>query len=474
MTAPLQLSAAQMRALGYACIDAIVEHLDQLPMAPVGPSLEAQNLTAFMPEEPRPTEDVLAEVLAGALSQIVPQDHPRYLATIPSPGNFVGAAAELLAAGFNVFSGNWAEGEGPAKIESAVIAWLARVCGFPDSAGGLCVSGGSQANLTALVAARYAALGDNPTRAAFYLTEQAHSCFRRIARVLGISSSQVIVVPTDERGRMQVSALAQLHRQTLAAGLRPFAVVATAGSTNTGVVDPLDDLVNWCRGAGMWLHVDGAYGGAGVLDPANAELLHGLSEVDSLALDPHKWWFQPFGIGALIVRRPVALAAAFKVVPDYLEQLHSGSPDEIDYYDYGFEVTRPFRALKVWMSVQIFGVAAIRSAIIAGRECSERIAAGISEIPGWTIVTKPQLAISTFRFSGTGSETRSQSQVDHLMAEVLDQLAANARVGIIGTKVNGRPVVRLCAMNPRITPTDEKTIIDAFREAGLAAQEQCW
>ncbi|MGL5829894.1 MAG: pyridoxal phosphate-dependent decarboxylase family protein, partial [Angustibacter sp.] len=349
-----------------------------------------------MPELPRPASEVLAEVLHEVLPRIVPQDHPRYLATIPSPGNFVGAAAEFLAAGFNVFAGNWAEGEGPARIERSVIDWLAKICGFPEGAGGLCVSGGSHANLTGLVAARFAVLGDDPTGAVFYLTEQAHSCFTRIARVLGIPRQHLVRIPVDDRGRMSLSALATAHATTRAAGLRPFAVVATAGGTNTGVVDPLAELARWARRAGIWLHVDGAYGGAGIVDPANAILLRGLAEVDSLALDPHKWWFQPFGIGALIVREPATLASAFRVVPEYLEQLHSAVDQDIDYYDYGFEVTRPFRALKVWMSVQTFGVAAVRAAVIAGRECAERVSAGIGSLPGWEVVTGPQLAISTF------------------------------------------------------------------------------
>jgi len=467
---PLTLDAETMRRLGYAAVDRVVDRLGALADGTIGLEPRAEHLRAIreapLPEVPTDPIQVLDSVVDNVLPYIVAQDHPRYLATIPSPANFVAVAAEVLSSGFNVFAGNWAEGAGPSAVEQATIRWLAELVGMPQGSSGLFVSGGSMANLTALSAARWhSQQGRGHDRSRLYLTDQAHSCFQRAAKVLGLESHQVQVVSTDRAMRMDPDALARRLDEDMAQGLVPFAVVATVGSTSTGAVDPLVQVRAVTKQRGIWLHGDGAFGAAATLDERTAGLLEGLGGLDSLALDPHKWWFQPFETGVLLVSDPNALTHTFRTVPAYLASLDRGQPGEVSYYDHGFQVSRSFRALKLWMSMQTFGVPEFRRAVSAGLDRSERFAAWVNADAEWESVTGPPLAVLTFRHVGTPQMTADD--VDRLNAEIAHQVWHEHGIGIATTVVDGRTVLRVCTINPRATEGDDAAVVSALVAASV-------
>jgi glutamate/tyrosine decarboxylase-like PLP-dependent enzyme len=285
-----------MRRLGYRVVDLLVEHFAGMRDRSVGAKGAPEELMARLagPPSEMPTDPY--ELLAHLEKEVFPNnlhvDHPRFFAFVPGPGNFVSTMADALAAGFNVFNGTWLGGSAAAAIELTVIDWFRGFCGFPETAGGLFVSGGSAANLTALHAARCAKLGDRIQGATIYFSDQTHYSVERALRVVGFSREQFRKIPSDDRFRLPLELLRETIRADKEAGLRPFCVIANAGTTYTGAVDPLSELADLCAAEGLWLHADGAYGAlATVICERGREKLVGLDCVDSLSLDPHKWLF---------------------------------------------------------------------------------------------------------------------------------------------------------------------------------------
>jgi glutamate/tyrosine decarboxylase-like PLP-dependent enzyme len=398
------------------------------------------------------------------LPNIVQQDHPRYFASIPSPGNGVAAFAEAIAAGANIFAGNWAEGSGAEAIELACLDWLRDLCGLPAEAGGLFTSGGTMATLIALAAARDLSVGEPGARGILYTSVEGHLSVERAAKVLGLDADQIRKLPVDGHQRLDPAVLSRTIAADRAAGLRPFAVVATAGSTSTAVVDPLEELGELCGAERLWLHVDAAYGGPALLTPSGRALLAGIERADSITLDPHKWLFQPFGLGCLLARDPSALRRAFRLVPAYLEEL-SGAGD-IDFYDYGIEVSRPFRALRLWLSLRVFGVAAFRDAIAHGLHLAEVAAEAIVEDPRLELVTGPQLGVVCFSYADAELDAETRGWIcDQATRELAESNWAVAGC----TQVAGKRVMRMCTMNPRTSPADARRTVELLADAAERA-----
>ena len=450
----LTLSREEMRALGYRVVDILVEHLAELPDKPVTrkagrAGLEAR-LREPLPEHGADALAVLDQVERDVLDNIMHLDHPRFFAFVPSPGNFVGAMADALAAGFNVFAGTWLEASGPAQIELVAIDWLRQACGLPDSAGGLFVSGGSMANITALAVARHVKLGNRDADGVVYCSDQTHSSIERGMRVLGFRDDQLGRVPSDDRFRLDVPALQRAVEADRRAGRLPFCVVANAGTTNTGAIDPLPALATYCRQEGLWLHVDGAYGAAAALCERGRDLLQGLGEADSLALDPHKWLFQPYEIGGVLVRQARWLRETFHILPEYLADTE-GQAGEVNYCDRGIQLTRGFRALKLWMSLKVFGAAGFRAALNRGFELAETAEAVARGLPDWEVVTPAQLGIVTFRYAPPGV---AAEELERLNQALVDGMIADGFAMVSSTVLRGQTVLRLCTINPRTTADD--------------------
>src|SRR5215831_5979582 len=254
--------------------------------------------------------------------------------------------------------------ESPAatQIELEVIDWFRSWLGMPAGTAGVLVSGGSAANLTALLVAREAAGGPSED-SVMYVSDQGHSSLARTARAMGLRPHQVRVLPTDDHWRLQPQTLAAAARTDRRAGRIPFAVCAGAGSTSTGAVDPLAGLADVCAAEEVWLHVDAAYGGFAALTPKGRALLAGIERADSVTVDPHKWLFQPFECGGVLVRDGARLARTFAIHPDYLDSTETHAAGEVNFGEMGLQLSRGSHALKVWMSVQAFGLAAFRTAI---------------------------------------------------------------------------------------------------------------
>ena len=431
------LPEEEMRRLGYAVIDRMVAHatgVRELPPIRVG---DAEELMAALGGPPPDGPGDLETELDRLVDEVIPYgqrgDHPRLFARISSPSNYVSALADALGAGFNVFAGSWTGGSGPATVELVVLDWLRGWCGLPESTEGVLTSGGSVANLLALGAARDARGGD-----VAYTSGEAHAALTRAASVLGVTAR---VLP-----QLDPEALRGAVGEDLAAGRRPFCVMATAGTTSTGAIDPLPELAAVCKEHGLWLHVDGAYGAPAVLTERGKAALRGIELADSLALDPHKWLFQPYEAGCLLVREPGALERAFNLDGPYLRDTGGGA---VDFRNRGLQLTRSSRALKLYLSLRVFGLDAFRAAIDHGIDLAEHAEATLRERPGWEVVTPAQLGIVTFRRDGD-----DERQTAIAAAMVRDGYAAPST-----TVVGGRVVLRLCTINPRTTREEiEETI----------------
>jgi len=430
-----------MRRLGYRVIDRIVEHwssLDAAPTVAIGdPAALRELLSGPPPDGPGDASAALDRLFDDVLPWTATNVHPRWFARISSPSNYVSALADAVSSGFNLLGTSWVASSGPSTVELTVLDWLRSWCGMPEGSEGLLTSGGSMASLTALVAAREARGGGGVV----YLSDQAHGSILRDLKVMG--EREVRVLRSDERFRLPVAAVAAAVADDRAAGRVPFAVVANAGTTNTGAVDPLPELADLCAEERLWFHVDGAYGAAAVLTEGGRATLAGMGRADSLVIDPHKWLFQPYEVGAVLVREPGLLERTFTLSGEYLRDTFGG---EVNFRDRGIQLTRGTRALKLWLSVQVFGLDAFRDAVAHGIALAEHAEAVLRERPGWQVVTPAQLGLVCF--------TRGDDDSRISAATVLDGYAAPST-----TVLRGQTVLRLCTINPRTTFEEiERTI----------------
>jgi aromatic-L-amino-acid decarboxylase len=468
----LQLPPDEMRALGYRVVDLLVDHFTALPDLPVSGGAERGEMEARLREAPPARgvgwEAALERAGRDVFGPMSHNDHPRFFAYVPAPGNFVGAMADALVSGFNPFAGAWATAAGAAQVELVAVDWLRAICGLPEGAGGAFVSGGSMANLTALAAARHRRFGTGDfSRAVVYASDQAHSSIARGARVLGFAPERVRLLPPDAELRLDPSAVERAMEEDAAAGLVPFCVVASAGTTNTGAVDPLAEIAARCRAAGAWLHVDGAYGAAAALTARGRALLAGLGEADSVSMDPHKWLFQPIECAAVLVRDADVLRDTFRHVPEYLKD-SDRSREEVNFRDWGVQLTRGFRALKLWMSIQVFGLDAFRAAVDRGITLAEVAEAELRAAPEWEVITPAQLAIVTFRYRAPG---RTDAGVDALQRRIAAETTRGGFAMLSTTELGGRAALRLCTINPRTTDQDVRETVRLMARIGRALSD---
>ncbi len=457
----LALDIETMRALGYRVVDRLVERWAGLAKAPIPPQERRAEVLARLsesvPREGRDPAAVFERAVDEVLASAAPTGHPRFFGFIPSPSNFVAVLADALASGFNPFLGNFMEAPGPHVLEEVTLGWLRDACGFPPGAGGLFTSGGSMANLTGLAAARQAM---GPGRV--YVSSQTHGSVAKAVRLLGLA--EPVVIEADDRFQMRVDALEAALRAD--ADRARMAVVATAGTTNTGAVDPLEPIASLCAREGVWLHVDGAYGGAAVFGPQSNSRVRGIDRADSLSLDPHKWLFTPYECGCALVRERSHLRRAFDARADYLSDVR-GDDESVDFQDIGFQLTRSFRALKVWATFQVFGADAIGAAIERGVDNAEHMARWVESHDGWTVAAPPSLGVLAFRFT----EGETDEVVDAINAGLVRRLEATGRAFVSSTLLDGRRWLRACPISPRTTAADlDETLETLDRLARERAQ----
>lgn len=469
-------SPDEIRAIGHQVVELIADHLTNLPDRPVFQPVPSEVIDGFA-HEPAPAVGSTPEaILAEFAERIAPypfgNGHPRFFGWINSPPDVMGIFAEALAATMNpsVAGGNHAA----VYVERAVTGWFRELLGFPAEGMGLLVSGSSMANLTGLAVARHTAgqrvgydvrarglqqnSGDGP-RFVVYASQEGHSSIRKAVELLGIGADNLRTIGVDETDRMRVAELEAALQRDLAAGNVPMAVAASAGTANTGAIDPLTHVADVCAAHAVWLHVDGAYGAPAILTTRYHDMLSALARADSVSLDPHKWLYVPVEAGLVLVRSAAAMRDTFSLVPPYLRTDNSlegvGGPPW--FSEFGFQQTRGFRALKVWMTLKHHGLAGYRALMEHDLAMADRLAAQIQAAPELELLSAG-LSVVCFR-------VRTQTdQLDELNRRVLAALQLGGQAFVTGTTVRGHFALRACVVNPRTTPEDVDLLVRLVRE----------
>ena len=469
MEHPLAMDAEAMRRAGYATVDALVARLADPGADPVLRRAEAADMASRLggppPEQAAEYGAVLARVIADVLPYAARTDHPGYFAFIPSFTTWPAALAELTAAAANPYCGAWMESAGAAQIELEVVDWFRDWLGMPTSTAGLLVSGGSAANLMALLVAREAAGGPSDN-SVLYVSDQAHSSLARTARAMGLRPQQVRVLPTDDRWRLLPETVTAAVRADRSAGRVPFALCASAGSTNTGAVDPLGELADVGAEEGLWLHVDAAYGGFAALTAKGRSALAGIDRANSVTLDPHKWLYQPMECGSVLIRDGARLERTFAIHPDYLDGDATRSAGEVNFADRGLQLSRGFRALKIWVTMQTFGLAAFRAAIQRNLELAEFAEALIRRHAGLTLMAPATLGIVCFRREWPGCD---EAETERRGLALADDLERSGMALVSATRLAGRHAIRLCILNPTSSEEHVRLVVEHFAGAPVPA-----
>jgi aromatic-L-amino-acid decarboxylase len=447
---PLSLPPDELRRLGHHVWDRLVdrwEHLDeQPPIAPVDPDFDQRSIAAC-PDQPTDAQEAIDELFDELLTRGQRPDHPRFFARIGSPSNPISVLGDLIGGGHNTFAGSWTGGAGASAIELATLDWLRDWMGMPDTTEGVLVSGGSVGTLTALAAAAHHRV-DSRDQATAYLQEHTHAAVGKAWRILGFNPSNLRVLRADPSHRLQPAAIEAALSIDRRSGLEPFVIVGSAGTTSTGSVDPLNDLADLAQREGLWFHVDGAYGAPARLTPRGKDLLAGIERADSLVLDPHKWLFQPYEIGAVLTPHAGLLEQTYTLDGAYLRDTKGGV---VEFRERGPQLTRGSRALKLYLSLRTFGLDAFKAAIAKGIALAEYAETLLAKDEAWEVASPATLAVICFR-----RRDHSDEQTDAMVRRAVEDGYAAPST----TVLDGRVVARLCTINPRTTERDIEGTIE--------------
>jgi aromatic-L-amino-acid decarboxylase len=404
------------------------------------------------PEQGRPIAEIL-ERLKPAIAKTYNTAGPGYLAYVPGGGLYSAALADYIACSVNRYVGVRRAAPALVSIEETVVGWLAGLMGYPASARGILTSGGSLSSFSAIVCARIARLGEDVSRGALYVSEETHHSLAKAARLAGLPRANLRVLPVDARLRLVPAALEEAVREDRSRGLRPFLVVANVGTTNTGAIDPVPAILDIARRNDLWVHADAAYGGVFRLVPGGEALMPGLEACDSITLDPHKGLFLPYGTGCLLVRDGDALRLAHHETAGYLQDLGTteGAPG---FADLSPELSREFRGLRLWLPLQLHGLAAFREQLREKLALARLAYERLREDPLFEVLDEPQLSVVAFRLRGGEPES-----ADAAGAALLQRVNARGRVFLSSTRIGGRYVLRICVLSFR---THEDRLLDAL------------
>lgn len=472
-----QWDSTEVRRIAHRVADMLADYLEAVPSGPVFapfPPSEAARLASEPPPASGATPDAILDEFADTIARYpFGNGHPRFWGWVNSPPAVMGIFAEALAAAMNpsVAGGNHAA----VHLERQVVRWFGELLGLPSTAMGLLVSGGSMANLTALGAARHRAAGfdirarglqSGDARLVAYMSQEGHGCVRKAIELLGLGSESLRVIPVNERGEMQVENLADAIDRDLDAGLRPIAVAASAGTVNTGAIDAIEAIARVCRDRHVWLHVDGAYGAAAILTSRYRGALESLALADSIALDPHKWLYVPIEAGLVLVRDGDNLRSAFSLVPPYLRT--DGDPRGVGgppwLSEFGFQQSRGFRALKVWMTLKYYGTHGYASAIDHDLDVAAYLADRVTTDPELELMAPASLSIVCFRY--TPANAPRDASLDDLNKQLLERVQLGGKAFLSSTVLNGRFVLRACIVNPLSTQADIDVLLETVKAVG--------
>jgi glutamate/tyrosine decarboxylase-like PLP-dependent enzyme len=471
--AQIDTDPEEMRRLGYQAVDAIVEHLSTLSQRPTGRKAERAEMEKLLreplPEGRVPFEQLLDDYREKILSHAFHLAHPRFFAYIPSSPTYAAVLADALATAANLFLGNWMEASAAAQIEIIVIDWFKEMIGMTAAeAGGLLTSGGSVANLTALAVARHAKLNDDMDGAVIYASNQTHASVERAARIIGFRAEQIASVPVDDEHRIETRELERRIEEDTRAGRRPFCVIANGGTTNTGSVDALDVVAEIAARHKLWFHVDAAYGGFAALTERGRRLLGGIERADSVTLDPHKWLYAPFETGCVIFKNAPQSRATFHLLPDYLQDMPR-EKENINFYDYGIQLTRGFRALKLWMALRFYGIETYRALIDRSLDLAQLAALLMRRSPVLEVFNEPQLGVVCFRYVPAGCTAQTaedEARLDQINAALVERVIASGEATVSSTRLRGRFAIRFCALNHRTQTSDVERTVALIEQLG--------
>jgi glutamate/tyrosine decarboxylase-like PLP-dependent enzyme len=477
MSADLEMSPEQFRAMTLQALELVEHYYAGLSSMPVMPSTTARAvhelLFEALPQRGSPADRALATVRDVVYPLSRHNGHPRFFGYVASPGTAAAAIAEFLAAGLNANVTSWRSAPAAAEMERLTIDWLKTMIGYDTASSGLLVSGGSMANFSGLAAARTAAdpnvgrLGGSqrPTLR-IYVSDQGHFSIHKAARLLGIGSENVQSIPT---GASLVMDLAELERRIdadLKAGFSPMCIVANAGTVNTGAFDPLADIADIAERRHLWLHVDGAYGAFSALAPSTKHLFAGIERADSVSLDPHKWLYTSVGCGCIFYRNPQPAIDAFAYDADYTRPVGLANDESFVFWDMGPELSRPFRALAVWLQIKLYGAQGLGAAIESNLASARYFASLVQSSDDFELLAPVTLSIFCFRYHPRAYT----GDLDALNERILVELQRAGSSYLSNAQVGGKFALRGCVLNYRTTLRDMERLLDDVREAARAAR----
>ena len=446
-----------MRALGHRMVDEMVTYLETVRDRPAWQAMPDEvkaGLRAPLPLEPRPAEAVYEDFRRLVLPYPLGNIHPRFWGWVIGTGTPLGALSEMLAATMNPNVGG--ADHAACHVEAQVLAWCREMLDFPREASGLLVSGGSVANLVGLAGGRnakaevdvaQAGLRAAPRRMTLYASSETHNSVKKAVSLLGLGRDALREVPVDGDFRVDLAALRTAIAADRAAGCHPFGVVGNAGTVNTGAIDDLPALADLCRAQNLWFHVDGAFGALAALSPALRERVRGMERADSLAFDLHKWMYMPFEVGCVLVRHPEAHHATFTAPAEYLARAERGTAAGPTWFsEYGMQLSRGFRALKVWMSLKEHGARRYGRLIAQNVAQARHLTERIQRTPELELMAPTALNIVCFRFRGEGLD---EASLDRLNQEVLLEIQEAGIAVPTSTKLRGRVALRVAIVNHR-------------------------
>jgi aromatic-L-amino-acid decarboxylase len=466
------LDPDELRKAGKLLGEVLAEYENKLPGLPTFPELDRKKMREILeeplPEEGRSVEELFQEFRDVIIPNSTQTPHPRFLPyVLPSP-NSIGPFAEALACAINQNCNLWTLSPAANAIEQRVIRWFLELFRFPEGGTGIITSGGSMANLTALAVARDVHHGGNARREGLqglkaplvlYTSQEVHSSVDKAVAILGLGLNQLRHIPCDEALRIRMELLKEAVVRDRMEGFVPFCVVASAGTVTTGAIDPLEELSDFCREEALWLHVDGAYGAFAVLSDRFRDKLLPAGRADSLTLDPHKLLFSPLEAGCILVRDAQKLRSCFSFVPTYLSMV--SDPDFVDYAEYGPQLSRSFKALKVWWALRAYGRKAYARAIDRVMDLATYMAERIQVEPELELMAPVGLNAVCVRHRDLDD---SQNE------KVLTRLVREGSAFLSRARVKGRFCLRACFMNLRTSPQDVDAIIDEILRLGREAK----
>lgn len=490
----LDISAAELRELSSQVTQLVTDYFSEVSNLPVFPKTSAGKtigkIGTQLPVEGEPFEQLLDDCRT-IIENSRHNGHPRFFGYVASPATPPGAFGDLIASALNTNLTSWRSGPAATEIERTVISWLATLIGYGSEnlpAHGLLTSGGSMANLTALLMAHRAksdpdvaskGLWNVSAPMTLYASDQIHMSIPKAADILGFGRAQVRFVPGDDRFRMHVTALREIIAADIQEGLKPFCIVGSAGTVNTGAVDPLNEIADVAKEFGLWFHIDGAYGALAALDETKRPLFRGLERADSISLDPHKWLYVPIDSGCLLFRDEARARAAFAFEgADYIKVHEQDADEAFAFWNYGPELSRRFRALKIWLTLRYYGVRRIAAAISEDIAVAAYLGEQVEAATDFELLAQPELSICCFRYVPAALQQKLNSpeaaavdtELDQLNTNIMNLVQRGGRAYLSSATIRGKFALRACITNFRTTRADIDQTLEIIREAAVELQ----